>query len=248
MTQNWFDEDVAQHYDADCADLSGDTALAATLDVLAELAGDGPVLELAIGTGRVALPLARRGLSVHGIELSPAMVARLRDKPGGSPDVMPVVVDDMTTATADACGRYSLVYLVFNTVMNLTTQEAQVACFANASRHLAPGGRFLVETLVPALRRLPPGARFVPFDVSEEHVGVDEYRPASQRVVSHHVTTRDGVTSRASVPFRYVWPSELDLMAALAGMQLEHRWADWQQAPFTDDSEAHVSVWRTPIG
>jgi SAM-dependent methyltransferase len=246
MTPNYFDDDVAAHYDDDCAELSTDQALAPMLDRLHELADDGPVLELAIGTGRVALPLQRRGLLVHGIELSAAMVARLRGKPGGGESELPVVLGDMATAQAPQRGEYSLAFLVFNTVMNLTTQPDQVACFRNAAGHLRPGGRFVVETLVPQLRRLPPGERFVPFDVSPDHIGIDEYEPASQRVVSHHVTTRDGVAARVSVPFRYVWPSELDLMARLAGMELEHRWADWSGAPFTDDSESHVSVWVKP--
>jgi SAM-dependent methyltransferase len=248
MSDNHFDADVAARYDDECAELSTDTALAPMLDLLARLAGPGPVLELAIGTGRVALPLRRRGVPVHGIELSDAMVGRLRDKPGGDEHTIPVVLGDMTTQTAPGCGGYSLVYLVFNTVMNLTTLDAQVACFANAARHLASGGHFVVETMVPELRQLPPGSRFVPFDVSEHHVGLDEYEPATQRMVSHHVTTRDGVTERTSIPFRYVWPSELDLMARLAGLALAHRWADWDGSPFTDDSTSHVTVWHKSAG
>jgi SAM-dependent methyltransferase len=248
MSDNHFDGDVAARYDDDCAELSTDEVLARQLGVLVALAGEAPALELAIGTGRVALPLTRRGVTVHGIELSPAMVERLRSKPGGDAGTVPVVIGDMTSSTAPACGDYSLVLLVFNTIMNLTTMDAQVACFTNAARHLAPGGRFVVETMVPELRQLPPGARFVPFDVSDDHVGLDEYEPSTQRMVSHHVTTRDGVTERTSVPFRYVWPSELDLMARLAGLQLEHRWSDWDGAPFTDQSSSHVSVWRKPVG
>jgi hypothetical protein len=173
------------------------------------------------------------------------MVARLRDKVGE--EQMPVVVGDMATTTAAGAGGFSLVYLVFNTIGNLRTQDEQVACFANAARHLAPGGRFVVEVEVPPLRRFPPGQTAVPFDVSEGHVGFDTLDPTTQDAVSHHYTREaDGRMRYGAHHFRYVWPSELDLMARLAGMQLESRWADWQRAPFTADSEAHVSVWRRP--
>jgi SAM-dependent methyltransferase len=238
MTTNWFGADVAATYDEDEAPLP-----AAAIDLLVSLAGSGGrVLEFAIGTGRVALPLAERGLSVAGIELSPAMVAQLRSKAGGDPTRIPVAVGDMTTTRVP--GEYDLVVLVDNTVMNLTSQDAQVQCFANAATHLRPGGTFVVEVMVPALRLLPPGQRFVPFDLSEVHVGVDEYAPATQYMASHHVTTRrSGRVDRGSVPFRYVWPSELDLMARLAGMRLADRWADWDGAPFTDDSTSHISTW-----
>jgi SAM-dependent methyltransferase len=245
--RNWFDEDVAADYDDDTAPISGPTALAAMLDVLEELATDGPALEFAIGTGRVALPLAARGVPVSGIEYSPQMVARLRAKAAGDEASIPVVLGDMATVRAPGAGTFRLVYLVFNTMMNLTTQDAQVDCFRNAAAHLAPGGRFLVEVGVPALRRLPPGERFVPFDVSDGHVGIDEYDVATQRMWSHHTTfTPDGRARRTSPPFRYVWPAELDLMARLAGMRLEDRWSDWDRSPFTSDSDAHVSVWRKP--
>jgi SAM-dependent methyltransferase len=238
MPENWFGEDVAATYDDDCAPLPD-----AGIDVLAELAGPGgSALEFAIGTGRVALPLAARGVRVEGIELSEAMIARLRAKPGGDEGSIPVVVGDM--ATASVSGEFDLVYLVFNTIGNLTTQDAQVACFANAARQLRRGGAFVVEVGVPALRLLPPGQRFVVFDLTPGHVGVDEYAVADQGLVSHHTTFRpDGRVERQSVPFRYVWPAELDLMARLAGLRLRDRWADWTRASFTDESEAHVSVW-----
>jgi SAM-dependent methyltransferase len=247
MTDGWFDDQVAETYDEDTADTLDSAVIGPQLDLLAALAQGGRALELAIGTGRIALPLASRGVRVAGIELSRAMVARLRAKPGGEETSIPVTIGDMTTASAEPVGGFSLVYLVFNTVMNVTTQDGQVELFANAARHLLPGGRFLIETAIPDLRRLPPGARYVAFDVSEAHVGVDEYDVATQGMWSHHVTTRaDGRIERSAGPFRYVWPSELDLMARLAGMTLESRWADWTRSDFANDSTSHVSVWRKP--
>jgi SAM-dependent methyltransferase len=238
VPRNWFDEDVASTYDDGLVPLPG-----AGIDLLAELAGPGGhALEFAIGTGRVALPLAARDVSVAGIELSAAMLSRLRAKPGGDEAQIPVVVGDM--ATAHVPGTFDVVYLVFNTIMNLTTQDAQVACFANAARHLRSGGTFVIETGVPALRLLPPGQRYVTFELTSEHVGVDEYNVLTQGLVSHHTTTRaDGVVRRFSTPFRYVWPAELDLMARLAGLRLRDRWADWDRAPFTETSQSHVSIW-----
>ena len=238
MPTNWFDEDVAATYDDGLAPLPE-----AGLAVLERLAGPGGrALEFAIGTGRVALPLAARGVRVAGIELSPPMLARLRAKPGGDEASVPVVLGDM--ATAVVAGTFDVVYLVFNTIMNLTTQDAQVACFANAARHLRPGGAFVVETMVPALRLLPPGRRYVPVEVTAGHVGVDEYDTATQALVSHHMTAMgDGRVERTSVPFRYVWPAELDLMARLAGLGLRDRWTDWDQAEFTEASASHVSTW-----
>jgi SAM-dependent methyltransferase len=215
------------------------------VDLLAELADTGRALELGIGTGRIALPLAARGVAVDGIDLSRAMVERLRTKPGG--DRISVTIGDFSTATVD--GRFRLVYLVFNTIMNLTTQAAQVACFRNAARHLEPGGRFLVEVGVPALQRLPPGERFQVFDMSDGHIGIDEYDVLDQGLISHHVELVEGRWERSSGPFRYVWPSELDLMAELAGMRLLHRWAGWRREPFTGESRSHVSVWeKSPAG
>lgn len=238
MPTNWFDEDVAATYDEGLEPLPE-----AGIDLLAQLAGPGGrALELAIGTGRVALPLAARGVTVAGIELSPAMVARLRAKPGGDETSVPVVVGDMASAVVP--GPFDLVYLVFNTIMNLTSQDAQVACFSNAARHLVPGGAFVVETMVPALRLLPPGQRYVAFEVTPDHVGVDEYDVVGQGMVSHHTLTRaDGRIERLAVPFRYVWPAELDLMARLAGLRLRDRWAGWDQTPLTESSTSHVSVW-----
>ena len=234
MTEDHFGEAVAAHYDDD-GPMFADDVVGATVDVLAKLAGDGPALELGIGTGRIALPLARRGVPVHGIDLSQAMVARLREKPGSAE--IGTTIGDFATTRVD--GTFRLVYLVFNTIMNLTTQDAQVACFANAARHLEPGGSFVIEVLVPDLRRLPPGERYVVFDVEEGHVGVDEYDVVEQGLVSHHYT--DGL---ASVPFRYVWPAELDLMARIAGLALRERWSDWDRSSFTSESRKHVSVWR----
>ncbi|MDN5916314.1 MAG: class I SAM-dependent methyltransferase [Pseudonocardia sp.] len=238
MPTDWFDEDVAASYDDGLAPMSE-----AGIDVLAGLAGpDGRALEFAIGTGRVALPLVARGVSVAGIELSTAMVSRLRAKPGGDEARIPVVVGDM--ATEHMPGTFDLVYLIFNTIMNLTTQDAQVACFANAARHLRPGGAFVVETGVPALRLLPPGQRYVTFELTAGHVGVDEYDVLTQSLVSHHVTTGpDGSTRRRAIPFRYVWPAELDLMARLAGLRLRERWTGWDQTPFSGVSQSHVSTW-----
>jgi SAM-dependent methyltransferase len=246
---DWFGEDVAAMYDEDAAAISQPGVLKPQLDVLEELAAGGPLLEFAIGTGRVGLPLAARGLRLTGIEFSTAMVARLRAKPGGDEASIPVVIGDMATARAPRAGSFALVYLVFNSLMNLTTQEAQVACFGNAAAHLAPGGHFVVELPIPALRRLPAAERFVVFDRSETHVGIDEYDVATQRQWSHHIDfLPDGRVRRASPPFRYAWPAELDLMARLAGMQLVHRWGDWDRSAFTSESTKHISVWQKPAG
>jgi SAM-dependent methyltransferase len=230
----YFDEPVAARYDEDS---QYDPA---AIDFLAELAGGGRALEFAIGTGRIALPLAARGVPVHGIELSRAMVARLRPKPGA--DAIGVTIGDMATTTVD--GPFSVVYLVFNTIMNLTTQDAQVACFSNAAAHLEPGGCFVIETGIPDLQRLPYGETIRPFELREGKVGFDEYDIANQGLISHHIEFGDGRTERFSVPFRYVWPSELDLMARLAGMRLRERWSGWKREPFTSQSLQHVSVWE----
>jgi SAM-dependent methyltransferase len=213
-----------------------------TVDLLAELARGGRALELGVGTGRIALPLAARGVSVTGIDLSESAVRELRAKPGG--EAIPVVIGDFATTRAN--GPFALVYLVFNTIMNLTTQAAQLLCFHNAASHLEPGGVFLIETMVPDLRRLPPGERFVVFDVSDEHVGIDEYDVANQGLVSHHFASAGGGWERSSGEFRYVWPAELDLMAASAGLELRDRWAGWTREPFTSESRSHVSVWVKP--
>jgi SAM-dependent methyltransferase len=212
------------------------------VDFLAGLAGDGGALELGVGTGRIALPLARRGVRVHGIDLSEAMVAKLREKPGA--EAIDVTIGDFATAGVD--GTFSLAYLVFNTIGNLTTQDAQVSCFHNVAAHLQPGGCFVIETGVPRLRTLPPGQTFQVFDFSETHVGIDEYDVANQGLVSHHFSLVDGTWELVSMPFRSVSPAELDLMARLAGMTLRERWSGWNREPFTSESTQHVSVWEKP--
>jgi SAM-dependent methyltransferase len=237
-----FDEAAAASYDQDVADRFRPEVLGPTVEVLADLAAGGRALELAIGTGRVALPLTERGVPVEGIELSRAMVAKLREKRGG--DAVPVRIGDMATTAVP--GDFALVYLVFSTLSNLLTQEAQVDCFANAARHLAPGGRFVVEAGLPRLRLLPPGQRFVAFDASPTHVGVDEYDVANQLLTSHHRSTHpDGIHAFTS-QHRWAYPAELDLMARLAGLHLEHRWSGWDRSPYTSESTSHVSVWRLP--
>jgi SAM-dependent methyltransferase len=236
----YFGERVAARYDESSAEMFDPAVVETAVDVLADLAGDGRALEFGIGTGRVALPLARRGVPVHGIELSKAMAARLRAKPGG--DDIGVTIGDFATATVDA--TFSVAYLVFNTIGNLTTQAAQVACFRNAAAHLEPGGCFVIEVGVPALQWLPPGETARVFHISETRWGIDEYDIAGQGLRSHHFEVIDGSVEHFSVPFRYVWPSELDLMAQLAGMGLRERWSDWSREPFTSDSRKHVSVWE----
>jgi SAM-dependent methyltransferase len=238
----YFGEPVAAMYDETSDKMFDPAVVDPTVDFLAELAGDGRALELGIGTGRIALPLAARGVEVHGIELSRAMAARLRAKPGG--EGIRVTIGDVATAKVD--GTFRLAYLVFNTITNLTTQAAQVACFCNVAAHLEPGGRFVIEVGVPDLQRLPPGERFVVFDGSETHWGIDEYDVVNQGLISHHFQVIDGRVERSSGPFRYVWPAELDLMAELAGMRLRERWAGWKREPFTSNSRQHVSVWEKP--
>jgi len=240
----YFGERVAADYDDDESPMFDAAMIGATVDLLAELAGSGRALELGIGTGRVALPLSRRGVPVHGVDLSRAMVARLQAKPGG--EAIGVTIGDFATARVD--GTFSLAYLVFNTIMNLTTQEAQVACFANVAAHLSPGGCFAVEVMVPDLRRLPPGQTAVPFETGPKRWGFDLYDVATQEMSSNHVTIDDGRAEFSSIPFRYVWPAELDLMAQLAGMRLRDRWEGWRQEPFTSESRQHVSVWEKPAG
>jgi SAM-dependent methyltransferase len=238
----YFDERVAARYDESSSEMFAPEALEPAVDFLAGLAGDGRALELGIGTGRVALPLTGRGVEVLGIDLSQAMVGRLREKPGG--EEIPVVIGDFATTRVE--GAFSLAYLVFNTINNLTTQAEQVACFRNVAAHLEPGGCFVIEVGVPELRRLPPGETMHVFDASEGHWGIDEYDLVNQGLVSHHFSVVDGAVERVSMPFRYVWPSELDLMAELAGMRLRERWSGWKREPFTGESRKHVSVWETP--
>jgi SAM-dependent methyltransferase len=237
----YFDERIAATYD-DESDMFDPAAVDPVVDALVELAAGGRVLELGIGTGRIALPLAQRGVSVHGIDLSKAMVARLRAKPGG--EDIGVTIGDFSTATVDA--SFALIYLVCNTIMNLTTQAAQIACFRNVAAHLRPGGCFVIDVMIPELRRLPPGDIFRVFSGSESYWGIDEYDVARQGLVSHHLEIVDGRVDRFSVPCRYVWPSELDLMAELAGMTLRERWGGWKSEPFTSDSRKHVSIWDKP--
>jgi SAM-dependent methyltransferase len=238
----YFDETVAADYDDPADEMNQAPAIDPVVDMLERLAEGGRALELAVGTGRIALPLAARGVPVAGIERSRAMVARLRAKPGGT-DV-PVAVGDLATTVVD--GGFSLVYLVYNTIMNLTTQSAQVECFRNAAAHLRPGGAFLVEVMVPDLQRLPPGETVHPFHVGRDRWGFDEYDIATQGLVSHHLSIADGRADQVSIPFRYVWPAELDLMARIAGLRLRERWGGWHGEPFTSDSRQHVSVWEKP--
>jgi SAM-dependent methyltransferase len=238
----YFGEPVAARYDESAAEMFDPAVVDPVVDRLVDLARGGRALELGIGTGRIALPLAQRGVPVHGIELSKAMVARLRAKPGG--EDIGVTIGDFATTTVD--GTFSVAYLVFNTILNLTTQAAQVACFRNVAAHLEPGGRFVIEVGVPGLQRLPPGETFRVFRASESRWGFDEYDVANQGLTSHHFEIVDGRVERNSVPFRYAWPSELDLMAELAGMRLSERWSGWEREPFTSDSRKHVSVWEKP--
>lgn len=238
----YFGDRVAAAYDESSAEMFRAEVVEPAVGFLAELADGGPVLELGIGTGRIALPLARRGVPVHGIDLSQAMVARLRAKPGG--DAIGVTIGDFATTRLDA--RFSVAYLVFNTIMNLTTQQAQVACFCNAAAHLRPGGCFVIEVGVPELRRLPPGQDVLPWRVSPTGWAYDVYDTATQAMSSNYVDVIDERGEYRSIPFRYVWPAELDLMAQLAGMRLRERWEGWTRQPFTSESRQHVSVWEKP--
>ncbi|MFH8655752.1 class I SAM-dependent DNA methyltransferase [Streptomyces afghaniensis] len=239
--ENLWDADAAQRYDSPGTGMFAPEILGPTVDRLAEIAGDGAALEFAVGTGRVAVPLAERGVPVTGIELSRPMVDQLRTKADEA--TIPVVIGDMTTSTAP--GTYTLVYLVYNTISNLLTQAEQVECFRNAARHLTSGGRFVIELWVPELRKLPPGQTAVVWNSEAGYIGLDTYDVLNQHVVSHHF--RFGETSQAELsrtPHRYIWPAELDLMAQLAGFELESRHADWTGAEFTADSRSHVSVYR----
>jgi SAM-dependent methyltransferase len=240
MPEDHFGERVADRYDESSAEMFERETLDATVDFLAGLAGRGAALELGIGTGRIALPLTQRGVRVHGIDLSSAMVARLRAKAGA--EDIEVTLGDFATTRVD--GTFSIAYLVFNTIMNLTTQDEQVACFQNVAAHLEPGGCFVIEVMLPELQRLAPGETFRPFRVTATRLGFDEYDVVSQGLISHHYSVSDGELEVNPIPFRYVWPSELDLMARLAGMTLRERWSGWKREPFTSDSTKHVSVWE----
>ena len=242
MPRDYFGERIAERYDESASDMFDPEVVDPVVDFLADLAFDGAALELGIGTGRIVLPLARRGIRVHGIELSEAMVSRLRVKPGA--EQIGVTIGDIATTTVE--GRFSVAYLVFNTIMNLTTQDEQVACFQNVAAHLTPGGCFVIEVAVPDLQRLPPGETVRAFTVTDTRLGFDEYDIASQGLISHHYWDVDGKLDGTSLPFRYVWPAELDLMARLAWMSLRGRWSDWKREPFSSDSRTHVSVWQKP--
>jgi len=238
--KNYFDERIADVYDTRWAYLFEPSVVDPCVGFLSDLAGTGAVLELGIGTGRIALPLSRRGVRVHGIELSPDMVARLQAKRGA--DKIGVTTGDF--ATTKVAGTFELAYLLRNTIMNLTTQEQQVDCFNNVAAHLKPGGCFVIEVNVPELQRLPPGETIRVFDFTPRHLGFEEYEVATQFAYSHHYWVVDGQIETFSAPFRYVWPSELDLMARLAGMSLRERWSSWRREPFTSDSRSHISVWE----
>jgi len=238
----YFGERVAASYDDPADAMFKPEAIDPAVSLLAELAGGGRALELAIGTGRIGLPLSQRGVQVHGIELSRAMAARLRAKPGG--EAIGVTFGDM--ATTKVGGTFAVAYLVFNTINNLTSQEAQVACFRNAAEHLGPGGCFVIETAVPDLRRLPPGQDIVGSRAGPERIVSYSFDHATQQYRGHYVEFTDGTGDYRTIPFRYVWPSELDLMAQLAGLRPRARWASWNREPFTTDSRSHVSVWEKP--
>ena len=242
MDEGFFGESVAARYDESSAAMFDPAVLEPTVDVLASLAGDGAALEFAIGTGRIAVPLAGRGVKVAGIDDSDAMLARLREKPGAA--AIEAVLGDMTTTRVD--GEFALVYLVFNTIGNLTTQDAQVACFENAAAHLRAGGRFVIEIGVPALQQLPVGQTIMPFHAGPGGLGFDVYDVVTQNMSSYHYTFEDGRAEVGHVDFRYAWPAEFDLMARIAGLRLEHRWAGWDRSPFTATSSSHVSVYVKP--
>lgn len=239
MPENLFGKRIAENYEKRWPEVVLPAVVQPIVDFLVDRAGRGPVLELAIGTGRIAVPLHQRGISVSGIDLSPDMVAELRTKPGA--EDIDVTVGDMATTRLD--GTFTLAYLVANSLANLTTQDAQVSCFENAAKHLEPGGRFVIELYIPELQRLPPGETVHPFALTPTHLAFEEYDLASQIAYSHHYWVEDGGLETFSAPFRYVWPAELDLMARIAGMTLQERWSGWGREPFTSESRKHVSVW-----
>lgn len=240
MDNIFFDQRIAERYETYWPELFQPEVVQPAVKFLAELVGTGAALELGIGTGRLALPLRKRGIHVHGIELSPAMVAKLRTKPGSGD----IGVTIGNFATARVSGSFKVAYLVRNTIMNLTTQDEQVQCFSNVAAHLQPRGCFVIEVMVPELQRLPPGETVRAFTVTPTHLGFDWYDIAKQGLISHHDWVIDGKLETFSLPFRYVWPSELDLMARLAGMRLRERWCDWTREPFTNNSRQHISVWE----
>jgi SAM-dependent methyltransferase len=237
---NLFDARIARTYDDDSHGMFDRAVVEATVDFLAAIVGDGAALEFAIGTGRIALPLSERGVPVRGIDLSPEMVEQLKAKPGSK--AIETTVGDMTSTRV--AGAFRLVYLVYNGIGNLTTQDAQVDCFCNAAAHLEPGGCFVIEVGVPQLRRLPPGDTAQVFTLTPTYVGFDTYDVAAQQGVSHHYWLVDGRSQTFTTPWRFVWPAELDLMARLAGLRLRERWSGWGRQPFTSESVMHVSVWE----
>lgn len=238
----YFDESIAARYDDSTAEMFDPAVVRPAVDLLAHLARGGRALEFGVGTGRVALALAERGVQVVGIDVSEPMVERLRAKPGG--DAVPVAIGDFATTRVD--GTFTVVYLVFDTIFNLVTQDAQVVCFENAAAHLEPGGCFVIETGVPGVRRLPPGETVSAFHIGPTHMGFDVYDTATQRFSSQHFRIEDGRVTAAPFEFRYAWPAELDLMARIAGLRLRDRWGGWDRQPFTGDSRSHVSVYEKP--
>ncbi len=240
MAAGLWDDRIAAGYDDSCAEMNDPTVLEPTVDFLRDLVGDGRAIEFAVGTGRVALPLSKRGVEVHGIELSRQMVDQMLTKPGA--DRVEVTIGDMASTRVE--GTFQLVYLVYNTITNLLSQQEQVECFRNAAAHLDPGGYFVIEVFVPALRRLPPGETCVPFDITPEHIGIDEYDIANQMLTSHHYWISEGRAETIDSPHRYAWPAEYDLMGRLAGLSLSQRWSNWHREPFTSESTSHVSVWK----
>ena len=240
MTDELWNARVAATYDAISSDMFDPGVLGPTVEFLADLAPGGRAVEFAIGTARVALPLSERGVQVAGLEISQAMVDQMMTKPGAQH--IPVTVGDI--ATTRVGHDFDLVYLVYNTITNLLTQDEQVQCFVNAASHLRVGGRFVIEVFIPSLRRLPVGETFVPFDVSKGHLGIDEYDTVNQLLTSHHYWIENGKAATFDSPHRYAWPAEYDLMAKLAGMTLSQRWANWQRQPFTAKSTSHISVWE----
>jgi SAM-dependent methyltransferase len=237
-----FDERVAARYETYWPELFGPDAIDPVVSFLAGLAGGGRALELGVGTGRLALPLARRGVPVHGIELSEAMVARLRAQPGA--EQVGVTIGDIATAMVG--GTFRLAFLARNTITNLTSQDEQVQCFQTVAAQLEPCGCFVVENYIPQLQRLPPGETTRVFAATGTHLGFEEYDSAAQLAVSHHYWVIDGELETFSSPHRYLWPSELDLMAKIAGLSLRERWSTWQRGRFASDSSAHISVWQKP--
>jgi SAM-dependent methyltransferase len=245
VRKNYFAGPIAENYDADSSGWFDPALVGSTVDFLADLAGEGAALELGIGTGRIALPLSARGVPVQGIDLSSDMVAQLKAKPGA--DAIGVTIGDFATTVVD--GRFALAYLVYNTIQNLTSQDDQVACFVNVGRPLEPGGCVVIEVEVPPLQRLPPGETARAFTVSPDRLGFDTFDVARQLGLSHHYWVSEGRAGTFAMPYRYVWPAELDLMARLAGLRLRERWSGWRREPFTADSIMHVSVWeKQPAG